>query len=545
MQRKELKFNAPQMRFIINMLRGKSSTNVLSRGLGKTFISGWTVSRIEKTMPKAKWGLEAKSFRQVWTMTIPSMKNALNYLGYHEGIDYLAGKKPTKNQGFEMPYEPPHDWHNTLVFKSGCMFQLISQDSTIGGARSLNLDGKILDEGLTTSKDKSDKEVSGAIRGNKRYFGHLPYHHGEFIFSSMPYGGEGKWMLEQGNYYKDDFGLDYIELHHKRVSLQLEFMENKDLAYRTELWRKIELVKSQIRYFPSKEKFFYQQGDVFDNIENLGIDYIDDQYSKLTRFVFLVEMLNWFPDVVEHGFYPHLSRENHGYKGLNNNDYISSLEQDSEAMRQPDSRMDADCIPTLPLRIAVDWGAKINALTTTQYYSSIHELRFLSNTYVKHPLTLDDLAKAWCTYYRHHSNKDVVFLYDHTGNTQQANSKHTYAQQFAKILNKHKWRVSMEGKSAGTPHMTKYLLWSKVLSGKTRLKVSFNLDRCNETFISMSNAPAKEVGMGIEKNKSSERNAFIPQEEATHLSDTADLQLVAVSEGVLNNQSSFIPNSFG
>lgn len=544
MQKKELKFTHPQLRFIINMLRGKHSTNILSRGNGKTFISGWLMKRIEKTMPQSKWGIEAKSFRQVWTNTIPSIKNALSSFGYDEGVHYLSGKKPSKILGFKMPHEPPHDWQNTIVFKSGCTFQLISQDSTIGGARSLNLDGKILDEAITTKKEKSDKEVSGAIRGNKRYFGHLPYHHAEFTFSSMPYGADGKWMLDQGNYYKDDFGLDYTELHHKRVSLQLEFMENKDIAYRMELWKKIDAVKSQIRYFPSKSKFFYQQADVFDNIENLGIDYIDDQYSKLTRFVFLVEMLNWFPDVIEHGFYPHLSRERHGYRGHNNNDYISSLEQDSEAIKQPDSRMDSDCMPTLPLRIAVDWGAKINCLSTTQYYSSISELRFLSNTYVKHPLTLDDLAKAWCTYYRHHPNKDVVFLYDHTGNTAQANSKHTYAQQFAKILTKHGWRVSMEGKLSGTPHMEKYLLWSKVLSGKAPLKVSFNLDRCNETFVSMSNAPAKEVGMGIEKNKSSERNAFIPQEEATHLSDTADLQLVAVSDGVLNNAASFIPNSF-
>jgi hypothetical protein len=58
----------------------------------------------------------------------------------------------------------------------------------------------------------------------------------------------------------------------------------------------------------------------------------------------------------------------------------------------------------------------------------------------------------------------------------------------------------------------------------------------------MQNAPAKEGRNGIEKNKSSERNALIPQEEATHLSDTADYNLTGIVRDPFSTMPAYIGN---
>lgn len=142
--------------------------------------------------------------------------------------------------------------------------------------------------------------------------------------------------------------------------------------------------------------------------------------------------------------------------------------------------------------------------------------------------------------------------YGHDGNVTHANSKRTYAQEFADILEKRGWVVHMSTSPVPITQMERYFLWAKVLKNTTNHKqgkptdpalpfIEINLDNCNETFVSMQNAPSREGRNGIEKNKNSERNTLIPQEEATHLSDTADYNL----SSVLSNPFSTLPPYIG
>jgi len=536
MKRKKFTLNKAQMTVMLQ--RVSSAVSIWSRGTGKSFFIAWIMHLVVKNMPRSCWALVGKSYKQILTRTLPSTISALEtFFGYKLGRDFYVRQKPPKNAKFETPFEPPIDYEHFIIFKNGTGFHLVSLDGGGGSIRGLNIDGWIADEGLEINKIKLDKEVNPTNRGRIRHFGHIPMHHGTFIFSSMGYGPEFKWLLDKGKYY-EKFGLNYRAIREEIVRKALLMIDNKNTEYRVQKWKEIINLKSQLKWRKDKEGFLYSEADIFDNLENVGFAYIEQQRRDLADFIFLVEILNWFPEGVEEGFYPDLSRDYHGYDGKYDNSFISSQNLDAESIANPDSRMDADCVPSMPLQIAVDWGAKINCLTVTQHLKSINTIRFIKNIYVKHPKILDDLAQEFCDYYKHHTNKVVYMRYDHTGNKSEANSKLTYADQFKQILEKKEngFSVKLVKKINPPRHRIKYLQWSRILKNTIEAKkgrphdvsipwVEFNLDNCNEAFTSMTNAEVIEKNGNIQKNKSSEKNPLLPQEEATHLSDTADMHI--------------------
>lgn len=535
--KKQIHYNKPQKR--VALYSPSSSYNVWSRGTGKSVVIADIIRKIVNTMPRSSWVIVGQTYKQILTRTLPSTLNGLqNKLGYRLDHDFFVKRKPPAKLRFAQAYEPPIDYDHYISFRNGTGFHLASLDAGGGSTRGLNVDGIIGDEGLLINKEKYDQEVKATNRGNRCYFKHIPWHHGEFIFSSMPYNNQADWLLAKGDYYKND-GFDFTEIRNQIIHLELEFIKNKNLDYRLELWNKIVELKKQLRFYKNQEGHLYTEADIFDNIQNVGIKFIEEQYRDLTDFIFMTEILNKRIQGIEGGFYPDLSRSRHGYRNKFDNSYLSSMDWNDDRLKFEDCRMDEDLIKTQPLRIAVDWGDKINCISIAQHLKSINEYRFLKCLYVKHPKILDDLAKTFCEYYRFHIDKTVYFAYDHTGNSGVANSNLTYADQFAKILTQNGWTVHKVSKGAAPTHQFKYLLWSRLLrEGNPQMpKIRFNLDNCHELFVSMEQAPAKEGRNGIEKDKSSERSS-IPQEQATHLSDTADIHIHHMFSHVLEGISS-------
>ena len=552
MKNKPIPFNLPQLTFAL--LKPSGAKNIWSRGTGKSFIIAWLIHIVVKNMPRASWVIVGKSYKQLLTRTLPSTISTLEEVfGYKRDVDFLIRKKPTPKQHFLRPRIEPLDYDHCIIFKNGTFFHLVSLDGGGSTIRGLSTDGSIGDEALQINKEKYDSEVSPTNRGHLRYYDHVPWHHGNFFFSSMGYGPDFKWMRDGGNYYLKD-GFNFKAIREEIVNLELKLIdEAHEKPQMAKLWKQITDLKKQLRWYKNKAGELYMEADVFDNIENVGWKYIKQQRRDMLDFFFMVEMLNWMADVIENGFYASLSRTDHGYSSRFNNTFIGAQEYGSEALKNPDCRMDEDLIPGQPLRLSADWGSKINSLTVCQYLLSVNTLRFLKNLYVKGQI-LDRLADDFCNYYEPHkaSCKNILFTYGHDGNTKMANSNLTYAQQFAKILEAKGWNVIMTRDKVPLSHMERMLLWNRVLKNTSDAKagkpvdntlplVEFNLDNCNETFISMQNAPVKEGKNGIEKNKNSERSTSIPQEEATHLSDTADYQLTAV----VNNPFNLMPGYIG
>jgi hypothetical protein len=543
-------FNKPQQ--IFQVLKSFSAKNIWSRGTGKSFLIAWLIHMIVKWMPRSSWAIIGKSYKQLLTRTLPTTIATLeSVFGYKQDRDFFVRKRPPKNSRFESPFSPPLDYDHCITFRNGTFFHLVSLDGGGSTIRGLSIDGYLGDEALEINKERMDSEVVPTNRGNMRYFKHIPFHHGSFFFSSMGYGHEFKWMLDSGKYYEDD-GFNFRAIRQQIVEKEKELVDCPDKGRMSELWEQILKLKRQLRWYKNKNGFLYMEADVFDNIENVGWAYIKEMRRTLLDFIFMVEMLNWFPEGIESGFYFLLNRTDHGYSNKFDQGYISGLTQDGAAIKTADCRMDSDLVGGQPLRIAVDWGSHINSLTITQYLLSINTLRFIKDLYVKGEL-LDKLASDFCDYYHYHNKKEVYMSYGHDGNVHHANSKLTYAEQFAKILEARGWIVYLSYESIPLGQMERYLLWGKVLQNTSNAKkgkptdpalplVEFNLDNCNATFISMQNAPAKEGRNGIEKNKSSERNALIPQEEATHLSDTADYNLTGIVRDPFSTMPAYIGN---
>lgn len=559
MSRKALAFNRPQRRFILS--KKKSAVSVWSRATGKSSLIAWLMKEIVRTMPRSKWALGGSSFKQILTLTLPSTIAALERLGLYKDKHYFVGRKaPASWKGVE-PYEPPLNYEHCIYFwREGVVFQMVSQDGGSAGARGGNFDGIITDETLLINKDRYDKEFSAANRGNLRYFGKNPLHHGEFHFSSMPYGDQGKWLLDKSKYYQED-NYDFSLLQNELIKLQLQFIDNRDRDFRIKLWQDMQELSKKIRYYVCSKKghpqdgLLYSEANTFDNLENLGLKYLEDQRNSLTDFIFLIEILNKRPGTVEAGFYPTLDYLRHA-REYSNNDYLFGLDYNIKKLSKVDSRMDGDCIATAPLRMAVDWGSKISVASIAQEIGMEHkysysgqllvpakEYRFLKGMYVKHPKLINDLADQFCEYYEYHLNKNLVFIEDSEwGNARKPDADLTYNEQFIERLKKYRWKVTRLNLGRVPSYQSRYHLAHEMLGGKNPHlpDVSFNKVNCRDVLTAMSNTPVKQGSKGeIVKDKSSEKKLTVPGQEATHFTDTVDLHFLSIDKHVIRRQADF------
>jgi hypothetical protein len=529
METKPLKLNKPQLRFLLS--KKSSATSVWGRGTAKSSTIALLMDEIIKKMPRSCWAIVGRTYQQILTRTLPSTIESLERIGYIRNLHYFVGRKPPEGWRWQAPHQAPLKYDHFIIFFNGTGFHLVSQDGGGGSARGLNLDGAISDETLLMDKDKYDAEVSGTLRANKHRFGHLLLHRGHFHFTSMPYGDTGRWLLDQGKYLEESY--DFVSLTNELIDLQLKFVDSRDKQHRLRLYQDILTIKQQLKFFPDKDGLLYSEANVFDNLENIPLAYLMEQRKVLTHFTFMTEILNKRPGTIEAGFYPMLEYKKHVYDRYNN-DYLNGLEFNLKKLGEVDSRMDGDCESNLPLRIALDWGAKISTLSVAQRNN--HEYRFLNALYVKHPKLVDDLADSFITYYRYHLTKTVYFIQDNEyGNQRILNSTVTYNDQFADRIRKAGWRVIPVDMGRVPGYQVRYHLAHEYLGeSNPRLPIiRFNRHNCRDLLTAMTLAPIKQNHKGeIEKDKSSERRASTPAEEATHFTDTFDLHLLHLNQNL-------------
>ena len=469
-------------------------------------------------------------------------------LGYHKDIHYYVGRKPPAQYRWKMPYEPPLKFDYYILFFNGFGIHLISQDR-VGAARGLNLDFVLADEGLNLNKSRLEEEVFKANRGNLKAFGHIPLHHSFHIISSMPTTKEGFWLLQYGDYYYDEFKLDFSKLRNQIANLQIEFIEARKLEIRKMIGRELSVLEAKLKFKISGQGVFYNMANIFDNIENVGMKFIEDERRNSSELSFRTEILNERIDKVEGSFYPMLGQQ-HYYNNFNN-DFLTGLEYNFEKIAKAHSEVDGDVDPFKKLEISLDFGSHINCCAVAQtHYSKkfMHELRFVNALFVKEPLILDDLANKFCDYYESHGKKELDMYHDISGDSKQANSKLTYSEEFIKILNATGWRVNRIKFPSNPTGSYRYLL-NNYCMAETRK--AFPLIRINEIRakflkLSMEQAPAKDNERGIFKDKSSEKNwQYFPQEEATHFSDTFDYLIYGKYRRLLSKSTGYVPVVMG
>jgi hypothetical protein len=520
------------------ILHPRCEVTVAGRGQGKSAIIGHKVHLINTYMPQSVTSITGKTFGQLLTRTLPSTFKFLeSYFGYVKNVHYVINRKPPDH--FRDPFERILKHDNYVSFLNGTGYLLLSQDRA-GSSRGPNTDYEIGDEFLTIDKERYDQEVSPTNRGNLDKWGvkgnhPVSFHHGFHFVSSMPYSAAGRYLLEFGNYYETEAGIRIFDTWNRIVKLQLQLLEITDHREFAAQWNEIARIKKQIAPFVSKDGLLFTLSNAFDNLDNVGLEYIKREYQKLTNLIFMIEIMNWIPDKVEDCYY-NIDPDKHVYYESFDNGFIRDLAEDSDwdftRLGRPDSRFDSDCDTNQPLEMVIDWGSNISFMLICQESCKVRKdtsFNFLKEFFVKPEkatVMIDSLIDEFVGYYNFHNDRTVIFWRDKYGDERLANSSDTYNTQAINRLEQKGWNVVVQKYRGKEPPVhEKYLLWGNILKENNPLfpVIRINGNNCKYFLIAAQNTRVIERDNKFKKDKSSENTGSnIPPEEATHSTDAAD-----------------------
>lgn len=462
-------------------LMAKQTIKVLiaGRGFGKSFVMGVSIMLKVRYLPKSRGLLVGPTYTQILVNILPPMKSAWEWFGYKQWDgkdgDYIIGKRPPAH--WDKPYQQPDKFENVITWWNGTTVIMASMDRP-HLARGGSNDWSEADEALRFKGEEYEQIIVPTIRGSHPLLQGKPGHLSQHFYSSMPYGLLGSWLLnkklEAENPKNDTFYIEGTSWHNRKI------LTDKVLK----LWKR---QMSKIRY--------------------------------------LIEVMNksikQFGDV----FYPNL-KEKHWYDDTENYDYIDTLGTDPDKLKR-DCRWDKDHDPDKPINGSHDFGS-FNCLTVDQeweedpWFGDVPSVRFINYLHAAHPEILQDLARKFCEYYKHHRNKVYYQWGDKSGNKAEVASKLTYFEEFARILEANGWRVIlMDLGDASHLGRHKFIINMHQEDDRRLPIIRYNSNNCKDLRIALESTPM----INDKKDKGSERNKLIDQKHATHGTDAHDYRL--------------------
>jgi len=521
----------------IAILQPKYTYIVGGRGVGKSALFGYMLHKIVDNMPGASGVIGAKTFTHVLTSILPSAFAHLERMGYIRNIHYFIGEKPPKSWGL-LPYQPPvKDFKSYITIfnpERPVGFYLVSQDRE-GSGRGPNTDFLLTDETLRLDKQKLDRELSPTLRANKDKFGKIHYHLGEYHSTSMPYTNEAKWILDKGNYYMEDYGIDYFTIWKNVIKLQLELLDISNEHDFLLQWNEIQRLRRQMKPMLSKDdKTLFVLTNAFDNIENVGLSYIKNQRERLPEIEFLIEIMNDLIYVTDNAYYI-LKDEIHIYNDSWNEEYAFKRAIDTgynfnEIGKQNSAFLNLKYYnPDIPIHLFFDWGGSISFCLAAQYDKASNTLYIIKEFYVLPQAEMPkNLMKQVCEFFFPHNNKTIIFLKDTLGDdkSRSIQTKNTINEDAVHELKIHSWKVRIKKHTyKEPPQHEKWQMMQKVMhEGEVEKLFKLRIDgnNCKYLIIAMRQTKVKQVGTKLEKDKSLERKSSIDQRSAPHSTDALD-----------------------
>lgn len=467
---------------------------------GKTTIRGLRYSEINEQMPRSSGAFVGKSYKQILTSILPSVKAGLEMFGLYENLHYFVGKEPPRSwrNSWGRAYMEPTQKNYYITFYTGVGIYFLSQEVK-GDGRGITTDFIDYDECAELNKAEIDSVVVPSMSGtNTAAFRGSKYFGSQLFTGTVPLTPDGEWF----NKAEEDCMRD----------------------------------PKAVSYIRATAEF---------NKHNLRPGYLEERKSAATaQWIYEAEYLNIRPKFVRDGFYGLFDKDRHCYMDYDYNHYLH-VGQDS------DCRGDQDLVNGHPIILSVDWGYAINCLTVNQHLRSVNEYRTLNAMYVlgDEQKIQDDLFEDFHQYYRFHqgSCKDIYMYYDNTGNVHTGVTRKKRSEMARDYLNARGWNVILKTVGGRNPHHDeKYLIWSMLLRGDhpNLPKYSMNIGNCRNLYISMKNAKAKKTSQGlIQKDKSSEKRSSVPRYEATDFSDANDQAVYGLFGSVLSSSGGFLPTS--
>lgn len=440
-----------------------------ARGTGKSTVGGARSYRISSELPRSKTAIIGLTYNQILNRFVPPMVSVWNQMNLVEDFDdrpghYRLFRRPPSH--WPRPYQPPQGYFNVISWANGSCQELLSldrKDVNRGG----NYDAAIIDEAVLIPKDRLDKEILPSIRGNNFRWSDNSLLHSVMMMSSAPWLPSGQWFYE---------------------------FENLALTDEDVLW--IESITA-------------------DNIEVLGPAYLKNLERILDRVVYLVECENMRVLKLPNGFYSSFSED------LNVNKDVYEYDVDDRSGNTVTKRKDYRSDQLLSL--SFDFNSAFSSCTLWQQYNN--DEYAIDEIWVK-DTTVDHLANKVVEQYADHKRKVVEIWGDSNGHARNPNANETSYEIIYRILTAAGWEVIMkvEPGTINSKHNSRYMVMNCILSRQDPRgpRVLFNFERCKYTIISIQSAP---VNADYKKVKKSEANKSLPQERATHLSDTVDYYL--------------------
>ena len=533
-------FNTPQR--LTQLIAANTTVIVAGRRTGKTdSIAGPFVLRNMQRMPGSTGGIVVPTFKHGLTNTLPGLLAAWKRWGYERDIHYVVGRRPPKS--FQKPIIEPADYEHVVSFYNGSCAVIISQDRP-GSSNSLTLSWVLVDEAKFIDYQKLKDETLPANGGIKSHFGMHSCNHALMILSDMPQTKKGSWFL----HYKEKMdteligaieGTVYHIWHTKERIRKLQAEGMPVPGYLRGYLRGLDKQLNQLR----SVAVYYREYSSIENLQLLGENYIKQMKRDLTPLTFQTSILCKPIGIAKDGFYSSM-KEGHKYDA-SDQQYLDTVFHDlySTPSSRPssldsrlssldsrlspltstplDSRADADVDPDAPLCIGMDYGANINWIVAGQ--PSGHRLNVVKSFYVKFERKLPALVSDFCSYYRFHRCKRVVFYYDATalGGNYAVNDQ-DFHWVIVHEFERHGWEV--QDVYLGNPmrHDEKYLLINQAFAGKQRLMPFFNRQNNDDLLLAIQGAGVSRGRNGFHKDKSGEKLAETEEDLLEHRTDGSD-----------------------
>ncbi|MDA3943700.1 MAG: hypothetical protein PF694_09205 [Bacteroidetes bacterium] len=507
---KKIYFNNPQLEF--RYIAAHTSVFVGGRRLGKShgLNAPWLLRNIQH-MPRSGGGIVGSTFQQLLTRTIPGTLKAFEDMGYKRNLHYYIGRKPPKAAGFKEPVIQPVSYDHVVSWYNGSVQFLISQDIP-GSSNSLTLQYLLGDEAKYLDFEKLKDETFPANGGFKGPWKNSPWLNSMLFTSDMPTSKKGSWFLN----YRDKMDVDLINAIKWLVRENFRLKQMPVTTYTLRMIREHSIKLAQFR----SVAVYYREASTIENVALLGKKYIAQMKRDLPPLVFATSIMCIRPGKLKDGFYPALREMVHFYTAYNNS-FLLDLDYDFDKAIQQSCLQDADVDLYRPICVAFDYNANINWLVAGQQ-SGIKAL-VLKSFYVKYQRKLRELVDDFCSYYRHHHTREVIYYYDNTAlGSNYAVSDEDFASVISSQFAKNNWTVQRVHTGNPLKHHEKHIIIDQALKGQKYLLPMINEPNNEPLKLALEQTGVKVGPNGFQKDKSGEKLAETEEDLLEHRTDGTD-----------------------
>lgn len=438
------------------------------RGIGKSSLIGMSTRRKASALPRAKNFFASTTYNQILTKTLPAIESIWQDMKMIEGVHYVIGRKPPKH--FRTPLSPPRKYQNVITLLNGFCVEMLSMDRS-DLARGGSYDGGEIDEMALIDGEDYRKILIPSVRGNRhRFSSHL--HQQVCGYTSIPWKPSGYYIYE---------------------------FEEKAKA--------------------NPDKYFFLEGNAYDNIAVLGQEGIDRMEEEMTYLEFQIEVLNQRIRKLPNGFYSAFDDKKHLYQVTYSYDDSDENWRDTKVVPK-----DMHYNSREALDLTFDFSGWFNCCWVFQERQNYEYA--INSFFVKGDEKLGELVRNFCNHYEYHQFKFIRLWGEPRGWDRQPLTKPMF-ESLRDMFTAAGWECEIWAPAGhAANHADRYQFMDDVLKETRpempRLRV--NEETCKAPVIAMQSC---DIKLDFQKNKEPEKNRDFPQEHAPHFTDALDYYLLA------------------